>query len=347
MIKVKLLIMENSFNRYGGSIAFKPAIALVNSEDISFGAALSQITLTLQFICSRPFEEQKVNRSMRASYDKFLNYTAKPKRVFKRKKTELEIQTRVSFVSSEDFFPNSKPEYKIRNETYFRDWNIEVLNILREELILSKERFKKTDDFRFDDCVAWLSTLPQKLPSTKEEVDLLINAYDQRRKAECENLSEWDRLGIEWPDYHKNARIIVSDSVLWSHTDEFAPNGNDTGADVLHDFQSNKSKILTSEDHGREIFTQEWESLWGEQIPEPTGDYEDLALNDYRKFVVGYAFSYLKCLGFCPEWLKVDALKHLREYEVFIEREYSNWPHKREFKTMNEIVKSCLERSKP
>jgi|GEM_PF-4046998 len=118
---MKLTVMENSFNRYGGSLTFKPLEALFYLEDRDFGAALSEITLTLRFMCALPFEAQKVNKSLQTSYDKFFDLAAKPKRVFRRAKTELEIFTRTDFVSCEDYIPRSQDDYKVRRETYYRD----------------------------------------------------------------------------------------------------------------------------------------------------------------------------------------------------------------------------------
>lgn len=342
---MKLTIMENSFNSYGGSVVFKPLEALVYLEAKDFGSALSEIIMTLQFNCSLPFEQQKVNRSLRSSYDKFIHSTAKPKRTFRRKKAELDISTKADFVSSEEFFPKSKDDYKTWNETYFRDWNLHALNILKAEFGASKNKFKSTDDFDFDACLAWLDSLSEKLPTTKSEADFLIAACKRHLMVERSKLSDWELLGEDWSDYHETARVLIPFPELWSITNDLAPNGNDTGADVIHFFQDKKSDIQKSKDKGKAIFTREWESMWGESVPNPNGNYDGLALNDYRKFVVGFAFSYLKHLGCCPEWLKIEALKHIAAYQAFTEREYSEWEYMEELKTLNKIMISCLEKA--
>jgi hypothetical protein len=337
--------MENSFNSYGGSVAFQPLVALFSLDTVDFGSALSDITLTLRFNCSLPFDQQNVNRSLRSSYDKFILQTAKPKRTYRRKKGELDIFANADFVSSEEFFPRSKAEYKTRNETYFRDWNLCVLNILISEFVESKNKFKKSDDFDFDACLSWMKSLSQKMPVTRSEADALIERLKAKRTQERSKLSDWEMLEEDWSDYHSTARDIVSIPVLWSNTDEFAPNGNDTGADVLHFFQEKKSRILNSKDAGKTTFLQEWESMWGESISGLNGDYDNLALNDYRKFTVGFAFAFLRCLGFCPVWLKTESFKHIQEYEAFTEREYPEWGHLKELKAMNKIIVSCLEKA--
>lgn len=342
---MKFFVMENSFNSYGGSVVFKPLEALISLEDVNFGVALSTITLTLQFSCELPFEQQNVHVSLRSSYDKFINYTAKPKRIFKRKKAELEICTKAKFVSREDFFPESRAEYKKRNDTYFKDWNLEVLDILKAEFIASKNKFKKTDDFDFEACLAWIESLRQRLPETKANADSLIESYKNQQSLEYSKLSDWERLGIDWSDYHILARDAVPFAELWSITNDLAPNGNDTGADVLHFFGDNKGKIRKSKDEGRAIFKKEWEHMWGEPLPQANGNYDDLALNDYRKFTVGFAYGSLKHLGHCPEWLTTEACKHIREYEEFIIREYSTWEHLDGLKAMTQITASCLEKA--
>jgi uncharacterized protein YfeS len=50
-------------------------------------------------------------------------------------------------------------------------------------------------------------------------------------------MSEWEKLGIEWRDYHPDARKILDDVFFWDCADDFAPHGNDTGADILHAYQ--------------------------------------------------------------------------------------------------------------
>jgi len=340
---MNLTIMENSFNSYGGSVAFQPLVALFFLDSVDFGSALSDITLTLRFNCLLPFEQQNVNRSLRSSYDKFILHTAKPKRTYRRKKGELDILANADFVSSEEFFPRSKAEYKTRNDTYFREWNLRVLDILISEFLESKNKFKKSDDFDYDACLSWMKSLSQKMPVTKIEANNLVETFKAKRAEARSKLSEWELLEEDWANYHSTARDIVSNPILWSNTHEFAPNGNDTGADILHFFQEKKPKIQNSKDSGKTIFLQEWESMWGESTPELNGDYDNLALNDYRKFTVGFSFAFLRCLGFCPAWLKTESFKHIQEYEAFTAREYPSWEHLKELKAMNKIIVSCLE----
>ncbi|MGB0905915.1 MAG: hypothetical protein ACPGVT_00370 [Maricaulaceae bacterium] len=340
---MKLNVMENSFNSFGGSVVFKPLEALFYLEIADFGTALSEVSLTLQFNCALPFEQQNVHSSLRSSYDNFIKLTAKPKRTFRRKKAELEVCTKAGFVSTEDFFPKSIADYKTRNETYFRDWNLAVLDILIAEMKACKSKFKKTDDFDFTRCLAWMESLHQKMPSTKDEADILCAEYSKCLADERSQLSDWELLGEDWSDYHKSARDVVPLAALWDIINDFAPNGNDTGADVLYFFQENKSKIRKSKDNGKSTFVKEWERMWGESIPEANGNYDDLALDDYKKYAVGYAFAYLKCLGFCPEWLSTEALKHINAHEVFSEREYPEWDYLDEFKAMNVSIKTCLK----
>ena len=128
-------------------------------------------------------------------------------------------------------------------------------------------------------------------------------------------------------------------------TDDFAPNGNDTGADVLHCFKDNTSKISKSKDGGKAVLTRKWQNMWSEAIPEATDNYDDLALNDYREFVIGFAFAFLKYLARCPDWLKVEALHHIEKHQAFIKRESPNWEHLDALKHMNTLMIACLEKA--
>jgi len=343
---MQLTIMERTFKTYGGGVIFQPLEALVYLEDENFGSALSEIVLTLQFNSSLPFEKQRAHESLRSSYDDFNTFTEKPKITFRRKKAVLEITSKADFASSEEVMPRSKSGYKLRNETYFRDWNLSALAILRAQMIASKSKFKKTDDFNFDDCLECITSLSKKLPATKTEADLLVQKFIQRRALDRSKLSDWELLDEDWSDYHATARDVVPIPELWSISNEFAPNGNDTGADVLDFFEEEKSSIRKSKDNGKTVFQEMWDQMWGESIPEPDGNYDDLKLNDYRKFVVGFAFAFLKHLGCCPEWLKIEALKHIRENEIFLTRESPTWEHLEELKTINKAMVSCLEKAR-
>ena len=340
---MKLTIMENSFNRFGGNIAFKPLEALFYLTPENFGSALCEITLTLRFQCATPFEAQNVNRSLRSSYDNFIELSAKPKRIFKRTKGELQIFTQADFVSVEDFFPKNSDEYKIRNETYFREWNLRVLDILIAEFVTSKPKFKKSDDFNFEACLTWMRSLEAQMPTTKASADSMIELYRKAYEVERSKMSDWELLGEDWSEYHSSARDVVPEAKLWNLSDDFAPNGNDTGADILYFFKDNISRIRKSKDQGSKIFNIQWLSMWGENPPENFDNYDDMKLNDYREFTVGFAFAFLKHLGFCPEWLAEDALKHIRGNEVFAQREHSTWAHLGELKVMNKLMISCLE----
>lgn len=107
---------------------------------------------------------------------------------------------------------------------------------------------------------------------------------------------DWEDLGINWNEYHPNARQLLDDPFYWDCVNEWAPHGNDEGADVLE---------LLKEWHGvspDEFFAKLKES-WQMNL-----DGDPQWAQDYRFVIIGMAFGYIKLEGSCPKSLQEQAL---------------------------------------
>ena len=105
------------------------------------------------------------------------------------------------------------------------------------ELAAIATELKRSDAF---DATGFLTEMQGRLtrrPTTQEQFDALLRKLDRAREEHNAQLSPWDKLGLDWGDFHPDAREVLDDVFYWDCADDFAPNGNDTGADLLADYQ--------------------------------------------------------------------------------------------------------------
>ncbi|MBK8039960.1 MAG: hypothetical protein IPK22_22940 [Verrucomicrobiaceae bacterium] len=119
-------------------------------------------------------------------------------------------------------------------------------------------------------------------------------------------MSPWEKLGIDWQDFHPKAKSILDDPFFWDCTNAFSPNGNDTGADLLEGYRERLKK--NKEGHSAK-FIEALAKRWGyngcTDMDEETRDEADVAL----------AFADIKLRGRCDaqaRQIALDAIKNQR-----------------------------------
>ncbi len=120
------------------------------------------------------------------------------------------------------------------------------------------------------------------------------------------NESVWVDLDEDWSDYHPTARVVVPDPALWAVSYDYAPNGNDTGADLLWELKGSGHLILL--DEGRALLDARLAAV--SSLIESSGGRHDYL---EREYVLGLAFCFLKIHGYCPKWLRDRSLTLLDE----------------------------------
>lgn len=327
---MKLDLPIRTFNSFGGSFAFAPVLALIELCEEEFGTGLQKIEVTLCFISKLPFSEQGVDPSLQASFKCFHNYcTHLPKRRFLRKQATLKIEALAEFASAEEI---NRP----RKEACLK-WLPPVLEILISELEQCRGKFKASDDFRVDDYLKWLRAQHKRLPKTQRAAKKLVELFSQKEEDETSLLSDWDRLGLNWKDFHENARNVVSDPRLWSRGHDFAPNGNDNGADLLTRFRAQKSRSARNEGKS---FYKKLQKEWGFDPQAKPGDSAEYDLK--REVVVGLAFAFLKLFAYCPTWLAEEAIGEIKAYEAYLATNHLDWQHRDQCLEYQELMLSCL-----
>lgn len=340
---MKLTLLENTFNSYGGSWILRPLVSVFELEAKSFGTAIEEIQLTICFPNSLSFASQSVHRSMASSYDNFQKYLSElPKRNFFRKKKILSITSPSNFASAEQIKPTTKEEYAIRNAKYFYEYNIRALDLLTQEVKACRAKFKKTDDFDFLAFVNWLESIKNKIPTDKTDADQLIEAWQKQRKSTFEKLSEWEKLGLDWDEFHPKARKLLTDPRLWDIGHDFSPNGNDTGADILEMVREIRDKKSFLKDGGKKFYESTWDE-WGFATPSQSWPDDSTDYHVHRELIVGLAFALIKLKGECPHWLHNQATKETKTYVGYLESNQLNWPHRQECLDYQALIIKALD----
>jgi uncharacterized protein YfeS len=95
---------------------------------------------------------------------------------------------------------------------------------------------------------------------------------------------------------------------LWDVCDEWAPNGNDTGADVLELYRDwRKRNRNTKAEKYFQLLMHDWEVT---VPPDPSDEY---STQTYHQAIVGLAFAQLKLHAKCDPPIALLALKSLQE----------------------------------
>jgi uncharacterized protein YfeS len=101
---------------------------------------------------------------------------------------------------------------------------------------------------------------------------------------------------------------VLDDPLLWDSTDEWAPNGNDTGADVLELYRDWRKQNRNTK---AETFFNQLMHGWEVKLPPDAAD--EYSMHTFHQAIVGLAFAQLKLRAKCDPPIAALALKSLRE----------------------------------
>lgn len=157
-----------------------------------------------------------------------------------------------------------------------------------------------------------------ELPSTDQALQRLIEELSVAKSARLAQLSRWDRLEIDWSDYHPGARKLLDDTFFWEVADDHAPHGNDTGADLLADYRTWRE---ASRPGPTSVFLEGLWRRWGygadafgwKTQPLSTWTKDDeLVIQVHLEAVVALAFAQIKLDGRCEPTCRNEALLAIR-----------------------------------
>jgi uncharacterized protein YfeS len=156
------------------------------------------------------------------------------------------------------------------------------------------------------------------LPTTPLELEVFAITERGHAIAEAALLSPWEKLGVEWSQYHPEARRLLDDPFYWDPADEYAPHGNDTGADLLEAFREWRRRH-------REVpaarflptMLKRWNysgsvaALLGKPMAQWNDD-DEMMLEVLDEANVAVAFAQIKIEGSCDEDVRLAALQSLQ-----------------------------------
>jgi uncharacterized protein YfeS len=200
--------------------------------------------------------------------------------------------------------------------------DLEVFQAIVQELsvVLSEaisEHKSLRNEVPLDELEAALVRAAVELPTTPLELDVFITTENGHAIAEAALRSPWEKLGIEWSRYHACARELLDDPFYWDPSDEYAPHGNDTGADLLEAFREWRrrhrhvpaARFLPTM-LKRWNYTGSVASLLGKPMSQWDDD-DELTLEVLDEANVAVAFAQLKLEGKCDEDVRLAALQSI------------------------------------
>lgn len=325
---MKIIVSHRLYNSFGGHKSISIVAELLEYKMPNIGDAIQELEITLHF-----FHDGPAKRSLQKTQDEFHEYLKSlPKCTFYRKKQCMKLEFEAKFATGFEIEKNKKPPIQI-NPDWVKSTFKEIINFLP----LIKKKLKKSDRFDYERFEEHISTTLAEIPKNIDELENIRDIVAKRRKAAFDKLDDWEKLGLDWDNFHPNAKNVVPAPSLWSCTDEFSPNGNDTGADTLSFFLKwNKSNSDTT----ALAFLKKLLSDWDVEIDAPyKSDYSSLT---YFQTVTGLAFASAKLRGKCEQELKDRAILAIDKYLESI-KDIADWEHKKDCQYKLGLSKKVIE----
>jgi len=326
---MEISVSHRLYNVFGGHRSISLVSDLLEYEMPEFGDAISELEITVHF-----FHDGPAKKSLEKMQDEFHeNLKTLPKCTFYRKKQCLRLDIEGKFTTGYEIERSSKPPIQINPE-----WVKSTLEAIKSYLPLIKSKIKKSDNFDFKGFETYVESKYNNFPESVARLEEIHELVSNRRKDDFDKLDEWEKLGIDWVEYHPKAREIVPFPFQWSCSDEFSPNGNDTGADTLEIFRTwnNRNKSKPTKEFLKKLLSD-----WEIDIDNPyVSEYSSYT---YFQTVVGLAFSSAKLRGLCEQDLKQRALSEIDEYLKSITSK-TDWEYLGECKEKLAQSKSVIEK---
>lgn len=217
-------VMARTYNTYGGHSSLSLISDFLLWDAGEFGPAISELNVTFHF----PHTGHALP-TLEQLYDNYHKYRdTLPKVVFRRKRGQASIDIASELIDGRD--------WGMRRGLSLHLFNAGVAETVAS-LNLLKKRLTAKDDFQLEAFLAHCEQAQSRLPCTGQELATFSEECKKRQTATYAAMSPWERLEIDWTDYHPDARNVLDDPFFWECGDDFAPHGNDTGSDLLADYR--------------------------------------------------------------------------------------------------------------
>jgi uncharacterized protein YfeS len=290
---MEINVYFRTYNAYGGHVTLTLTGGYLTLDAPSFGDAIEEIEVIVHFRSDGP-----PRKTLESMYDIFhAGLSALPKVTFRRKKRKAEL----SFYSELLTAREVERSRQLSLDLFCNGCREVVKNVK-----LLRRRIRKDDAFDFAEFQSWLDQRVERLPRTIDELTAIQSEIEAHRKSARESLTEWERTGIDFDDFHPDARSVLDDPRLWDVCDDWAPNGNDTGADVLELYRDWRKRNRKTK---AETFFKQLMQGWEVRLPpDPADEY---STHTYHQAIVGLAFAQLKLHAQCDPPIASLALQSL------------------------------------
>ena len=306
---MEFLVLYRTYNIYGSHKDFSLIGEYLTCGCPDFGDAINEIDITIHFEEAGPPREtlEQTHRQHHLYLEKL------PVCTFYRSKKRVALA-----------FESKVTTGRALRHSEREPINVEWVKTCFQEIIalvpLVERKLKKTDDFRFELLEEYLRAKLSTLPATSEDLESLSEHLSLETKKKLSTLTEWEKLGVDWEDYHADARGVLNEPFVWRLSDEFAPNGNDTGADVLGMYrewiEKNRSKSST-------VFFEQLMEAWEVDIGAPyKNEYTSYT---YFQSIVGLAFSEYKLKATCDKTVKTLAVAAIERQLESLDTEWKRY----------------------
>ncbi len=297
---------SHTYCQYGGSNVFSPVGDLLQLRLADYGEAIQTFSI-LAYLRSATYNPRPTLEGLFKQHHDHL--TKLPTISFHRKlrKVKIDFESRATNAEDEES----------------RRYSLDATNAAMQEFItilpLLEKRLKKSDDFDYPCFVTDATRLLTQGFASEDEIRLVSAQAREQWKAERATKSPWELLEIDWDKFHPKAREILDEPFYWDCANDFAPHGNDTGADLLADYckwvrlnrQASPMTFLSRLFAGWGIVPIDWNLTDEEEVRElmETKGTEVFLSN---QAIVALAFAVLKVKGKCPHEVADMALKALQ-----------------------------------
>lgn len=212
-------------------------------------------------------------------------------------------------------------------------------------------RLKRTDDFDRRRFIADLSRLVSESPASDEDLKALSIKIEQQRKKHLAAMDPWERLDIDWDEYHPRARVLLNDPFYWSMVDDFSPHGNDTGSDLLADFKKWNKRHRNEPAHAMaSALLRSWEissverSGTDENMVKELQTTDSIALDITDEAFIAVAFAAIKIRGYCDTETRELAVAAIKRERVLAALYADRWEHSsRRIETLDLLEDTLLK----
>ena len=205
-------VMARTYSSFGGhsTLSLVPDFVLVDAP--SFGPAILELTVTFHLPTSGP-----PRSSLEVLYARFHADRLKlPKVTFRRSRGKMSIDVSSTLGDGSD-----RKFLRSHSLSLFKAAYHETVEALK----LMGSKLTRKDAFQFDSFMMHCSQCAARIPPDEGALATLVTRLNERRAAIRDAMTPWERLGIDWRDYHPDARHVLDDPFFWEQANDFAPHG--------------------------------------------------------------------------------------------------------------------------